>query len=154
MKLLAALQQRLGSRSLVSSAQDALSLSKGGRSVDARLAQIQSASSAAAAVAAPSLVLQSLALLFFDLGVMFRTLGIYFVCVSALAAASADALVPGLTSALYGDIAGHSDFEVNLQPPTEGAKDGRSFGGLTVFPRARFFGDDIPRTGPGGARDD
>ena len=86
---------------------------------------------------------------------MLRSFGIYFVCVSALAAANADALVPGLTSALYGDIAGHSDFEVNLQPPTEGAKDGRPLGGLTVSPAL----DSIEMVSPGpdergGAHDD
>ena len=34
-----------------------------------------------------------------------------------------EALVPGLTSALYGDIAGHSDFELNLHPPEETTQD-------------------------------
>ena len=33
------------------------------------------------------------------------------------------AVVPGVTSALYGDIVGHSDFEMNLRPPEESAKD-------------------------------
>ena len=35
----------------------------------------------------------------------------------------AQSAVPGMASALYGDIVGHSDFELNLRPPEEGAND-------------------------------
>ena len=54
---------------------------------------------------------------------MFRARCVSFVCVIALVATRAKSLVPGMTSALYGDIAGHSDFELNLQPPEESTKD-------------------------------
>ena len=32
-------------------------------------------------------------------------------------------MVPGLTAAVYGDIVGHSDFELNLRPPEEKTQD-------------------------------
>ena len=37
----------------------------------------------------------------------------------AIVAQGAESLAPGMTSALYGDVVGHSDFEVNLRPPEE-----------------------------------
>lgn len=40
-----------------------------------------------------------------------------------LALRGAQSTVPGMTSALYGDIVGHSDFEMNMQPPQETTKD-------------------------------
>ena len=46
-----------------------------------------------------------------------------FVCVLLGVPAEAASIVPGLSSALYGDLAGHSDYEVNLRPPEESVKD-------------------------------
>ena len=54
---------------------------------------------------------------------MFRPPCFLFVCVLALAPQRAQALPPGIKSALYGNIVGHSDFELNLSPPSESAKD-------------------------------
>ena len=54
---------------------------------------------------------------------MFRPTCIGLLCVLALAAPGAQAIAPGIKSALHGNIAGHSDFELNLSPPSESAKD-------------------------------
>ena len=50
---------------------------------------------------------------------MLRLFGMCFACVFALAMERAKSAVPGMASALYGDIAGHSDFELNLRPPED-----------------------------------
>merc|ERR1719476_896822 len=34
-----------------------------------------------------------------------------------------NALPPGLKAGLYGDVVGHSDFQLNLRPPEENVKD-------------------------------
>ena len=47
---------------------------------------------------------------------------ITLVCM-ALVLPVAKSTVPGVVSAVYGDIVGHSDFEMNMQPPEESTKD-------------------------------
>ena len=56
---------------------------------------------------------------------MFRLtcIHVYFLFAFAWGLAGATAIVPGMTSALSGDIVGHSDFELNLRPPEESASD-------------------------------
>lgn len=54
---------------------------------------------------------------------MFRSLCIHLICVLTCSMPQAGAIVPGLTSGMYGDIVGHSDFELNLRPPEEKTQD-------------------------------
>ena len=54
---------------------------------------------------------------------MFCALRVSVICVLLGVPAEAASIVPGLSSALYGDLAGHSDYEVNLRPPEESVKE-------------------------------
>ena len=54
---------------------------------------------------------------------MLRSVCIHLICVFACSTPTAGAIVPGMTSAMYGDIVGHSDFELNLRPPEEKTQD-------------------------------
>lgn len=54
---------------------------------------------------------------------MCQSLCVRFACALAVIATGCTAISPGATSALYSDMTEASDFELNLHPPEESAKD-------------------------------